>query len=144
MKIAIGADHVGYELKKLIAAWLVDRGHEVADVGTYSDERCDYPLYGHAVAQKIVSHEADKGILICGTGVGISIAANKIAGIRAVVCSEPLSAQLAVQHNDANILAFGARIIGVEMAKCIVEHWLKAEFEGGRHIARIKAIEQSS
>jgi len=141
MKIAIGADHVGYELKKQIIALLEERGHEVEDVGTYSDVRCDYPLYGHSVAQKIASHAADKGILICGTGVGISIAANKVRGIRAVVCSEPLTAQMAVRHNDANILAFGARIIGVEMAKNIVECWLDAEFERGRHIARIAAIE---
>jgi len=141
MKIAIGADHVGYELKQVIIAWLQEKGHEVRDMGTHNSERCDYPLYGHKVAQEVVAHRADKGILICGTGVGISIAANKVPGIRAVVCSEPLSAQLSVQHNDANILSFGARIVGVEMAKSIIEHWLAAEFEGGRHIARVNAIE---
>jgi len=142
MKIAIGNDHVGYELKKIIIDHLTEKGHQVEDVGSYNAQRCDYPVYGHAVAQKIISHSADKGILICGTGVGISIAANKINGIRAVVCSEPLSAQMAVRHNDANILAFGARIIGIEMAKAIVDAWLEAEFEGGRHIARVKAIEK--
>jgi len=141
MKIAIGADHVGYELKKIITAYLEEKGHHVEDVGSHNAERCDYPIYGHAVAQKIVKGDVDKGILICGTGVGISIAANKLRGIRAVVCSEPLTAQMAVRHNDANILAFGARIIGVEMAKCITDAWLEAEFEGGRHTARINAIE---
>jgi len=141
MKIAIGADHVGYELKKIIIAYLEESGHCVKDVGTSSPERCDYPFYGRKVAENIVSGAAEKGILICGTGVGISIAANKMRGIRAVVCSEPLSAEMSVRHNDANILAFGARIVGVEMAKYIIDRFLSAEFEGGRHIERINAIE---
>jgi len=141
MKIAIGADHVGYELKKTIITHLEEAGHYVEDVGTSNAERCDYPLYGRKVAEQVISGAVEKGILICGTGVGISIAANKVRGIRAVVCSEPLSAKMSVRHNNANILAFGARIIGVEMAKYIVECFLAAEFEGGRHIARIDAIE---
>jgi len=144
MKIAIGADHVGYELKQMIITWLQDKGHEMVDMGAHGSERCDYPLYGHKVAREVVAKKVDKGIVICGSGVGIAIAANKVPGIRAVVCSEPLSAQLSVQHNDANIVSFGARIIGVEMAKAIIEAYLAAEFEGGRHIARIEAIESYS
>ncbi len=107
MKIAIGSDHVGYELKGKVIAHLKEKGIEVKDFGTNSTERTDYPIYGEAVANAVASKEFDKGILICGTGVGISLAANKVNGIRAVVCSEPYSALLSRQHNDTNILAFG-------------------------------------
>lgn len=144
MKIGIGNDHVALEMKLEIKTFLEDLGYEVIDFGTHTSERTDYPIYGEAVANAVVKGEVDKGILICGTGVGISIAANKVKGIRAVVCSEPYSAKLSKQHNDTNILAFGARVIGIETAKMIVEEWLKAQFEGERHanrIAIIKAIE---
>ena len=113
MKIAIGSDHVGYELKGKVIAHLKEKGIEVKDFGTNSTERTDYPIYGEAVANAVASKEFDKGILICGTGVGISLAANKVNGIRAVVCSEPYSALLSRQHNDTNILAFGHRIFPV-------------------------------
>ncbi len=139
-RIAFGCDHVGFILKDDILAHLRQRGIEVVDKGAWSTERTDYPRYASAVAQAVAAGEVDGGILICGTGVGISIAANKHPGIRAVVCSEPYSAQLSRQHNDTNVLAFGARVIGLELAKMIVDAWLAAEFEGGRHQGRVDAI----
>ena len=139
-KIAFGCDHVGFILKEEILTHLAQRGIEVLDKGTWSGERTDYPRYASAVAQAVVAGEADGGILICGTGVGVSITANKFAGIRAVVCSEPYSAQLSRQHNDTNVLAFGSRVVGLELAKMIVDAWLDAKFEGGRHLARVEAI----
>lgn len=140
MKLAIASDHVGLELKPTIIEYLKELGHEVEDFGPQSAERTDYPLYGKKVAEVVAGKEADAGILICGTGVGISLAANKVKGIRAVVCSEPYTAQLSKQHNNTNILAFGARVVGSELAKMIVKAWLDAKFEGGRHANRIKMI----
>ena len=137
MKIGIGNDHVGYEMKLEIKEYLEALGHEVVDFGADSAERSDYPIYGENVARAVVSGEVDRGVLICGTGVGISLAANKVDGIRAAVCSEPVTASLAKRHNNANIIAFGARIVGIEMAKAIVDAWLSAEFEGGRHAHRV-------
>lgn len=142
MKIAIGSDHVGIELKPIIINYLKELGHEVEDFGAYSSERTDYPIYGKKVAEEVVSGNFDCGILICGTGVGISIAANKIKGIRAVVCSEPYSAKLSKEHNNTNILAFGSRVVGPELAKMIVKEWLDAKFEGGRHENRVNMISQ--
>ena len=140
-RIAIGCDHVGFEMKAQLIDYLKTKGFEITDCGTHSAQRTDYPTYGKAVAQAVVNGEADCGILVCGTGVGISIAANKTKGIRAVVCSEPYSAQLSKQHNNTNVLAFGARVIGIELAKMIVDAWLNAEFEGGRHAERINMLE---
>ena len=139
-KIAFGCDHVGFLLKEEIVAHLLEKGIEVVDKGTWSGERTDYPLYASAVAGAVVSGEVEGGILICGTGVGISITANKFPGIRAVVCSEPYSAQLSRQHNNTNILAFGSRVVGLELAKMIVDSWLAGQFEGGRHQVRVEAI----
>ena len=140
MTIAVGNDHVALEMKKEIVRYLEEKGHRVLNVGTDSPERTDYPIWGEKAAQLVASGEADCGILICGTGVGISLAANKGKGIRAVVCSEPYSARLSKQHNNTNILAFGARVIGIELAKMIVDEWLNAEFEGGRHQRRVDLI----
>lgn len=140
MKLAIASDHVGVELKQVIVDYLKELNHEVIDLGPQSTERTDYPKYGKKVALKVVNEEVDAGILICGTGVGISLSANKVKGIRAVVCSEPYSAQLSKQHNNTNILAFGSRVVGSELAKMIVKSWLEAEFEGGRHGKRIDMI----
>lgn len=142
MKIGIGNDHVALETRKEISIYLEEKGIEVVAYGTDSPERFDYPIAGEAVANAVVSGEVDCGILICGTGVGISLAANKVRGIRAVVCSEPYTAQLSKQHNNTNILAFGARTVGIELAKMIVDCWLAAEFEGGRHQKRIDMIEE--
>lgn len=137
MKIAIGNDHSAVEMKNEIKKYLEEKGYEVINYGTDSEESCDYPIYGEKVGYAVAKKEADLGILICGTGVGISLAANKVKGIRAVVCSEPYSAKLSRLHNNTNILAFGARVIGVELAKMIVDEWLNAEFEGGRHQRRV-------
>ena len=142
MKIAIGCDHVGLILKPEIIRFLESKDIEVIDKGTNSTERTDYPLYGKLVADSVASHEVDLGILICGSGIGISITANKVDGIRAVVCSEPYSAKLSREHNNTNILAFGSRVIGSELAKMIVDAWLNAEFEGGRHQARVELIQK--
>jgi len=139
-KIAIGSDHVGYELKPTIIDYLKELGYEVKDFGTYSTERTDYPIYGKKVGEVVASGEYDLGIVICGTGVGISLAANKVPGIRAVVCSEPYSAQLSKMHNNTNILAFGSRVVGPELAKMIVKTWLDATFVGGRHARRVDEL----
>lgn len=139
--IAIGCDHIGFELKTHIIDHLQKQGHSIKDFGAHSTERTDYPIFGKAVANAVAEHECEKGILICGTGVGISIAANKVKGIRAVVCSEPYSALLSRQHNDTNILAFGARVVGRDLAIMIVDAWLSGEFEGGRHQNRVDNIE---
>lgn len=140
MKIGIGNDHSALELKAEIIELLKEKGHEVVDYGTNSPESCDYPVYGEKVARAVVNHEVEQGILICGTGLGISLAANKVKGIRAAVCSEPFTARMARQHNNCNILAFGARVVGGELAKMIVETWLDTEFEGGRHQRRVDMI----
>lgn len=140
MKLAIGNDHVAVEMKKEIKAYLEAKGIEMVDVGTNSTERFNYPISGYKVAQMVAAGEVDGGVLICGTGVGISLAANKVKGIRACVCSEPYSAKLSKQHNNTNIIAFGARVIGVETAKMIVDEWLNAKYEGGRHQVRVDMI----
>ena len=144
MRIGIGNDHTGVDYKLEIKQYLEEMGHEVVDYGTGDRDRADYPVYGKKVALAVASGEVDRGILICGTGVGISLAANKVRGIRAVVCSEPYSAKLARQHNNANILAFGARVIGIELAKMIVQAYIDAEFDAGhpRHGKRIAMIQE--
>lgn len=141
MIIAIGNDHVGVDLKNQVSEHLKSKGYTVINAGTDSYENCDYPVYGKKVANMIISGEADLGILICGTGVGISLAANKIHGIRAVVCSDPYTAKLSREHNNTNILAFGARVVGLDLAKMIVDCWLNAEFESGRHKRRVDMLE---
>lgn len=140
MRIGIGNDHAAVEMKQQITEFLQESGYEVVNYGTDTNESCNYPEFGEKVGRAVVSGEVDLGILICGTGVGISLAANKVKGVRAVVCSEPYSAKLSKQHNNTNVLAFGARVIGIEMAKMIVGEWLNAEFEGGRHQKRVDMI----
>jgi len=140
MRIALGNDHVGLELKRIVIEVLTERNTEIVDCGTNSNERTDYPIYAEKVARLVDSHEVDLGILLCGTGVGISIAANKIDGIRAVSCSEPYSAKLSREHNNSNVLAMGSRVVGPELAKMILNIWLDSTFEGGRHQTRIEMI----
>lgn len=140
MKIAIGSDHVGSELKPVIMEHLQSKGYDLHDFGAYSAESTDYPIYGIQVAEAVAKGEYDLGILICGTGIGISLAANKVKGIRACTCSEPYSAQMARRHNNANVLCFGARVVGSELAKMIVDAWIEAEYEGGRHARRVQEI----
>ncbi len=140
MKIAIGNDHAAVELKHQIMAYVQGLGHEVENYGTDTNASCNYPEYGEKVARAVTEGRADCGILICGTGVGISIAANKVKGIRAAVCSDVTTARLVKEHNNANIIAFGARIVGEELAKDIVKAYLEAEFLGGRHENRVAMI----
>ena len=143
MKIAIGNDHTALELKQIIMDLLKERGHEIVDMGTNSNISSDYPTYGELVGKAVAEKKVDCGIAICGTGLGISLAANKIKGVRAVVCSEPFTAKMSREHNDCNVLAFGARVIGYEMAKMIVEIWLDSDFEaGGRHQHRVDMIKE--
>ncbi|MBQ6654098.1 MAG: ribose 5-phosphate isomerase B [Erysipelotrichaceae bacterium] len=140
MRIGIGNDHAGVDMKKDITAYLEAKGHEVVNFGTDSYESYPYPVAGYQVGKAVASGEVDCGVLICGTGIGISLAANKVHGVRAAVCSEPYSARLSKQHNNANIIAFGARVIGPDMAKMIVDEWLNAEHMGGRHQQRVDMI----
>lgn len=141
--IALGSDQAGYELKQIIMKHLDERGLEYKDYGSYNADPVDYPVYGKKVAHAIVDGECDKGILICGTGIGISIAANKVKGIRAAVCSDCFSAEATRLHNDANILAFGARVIGPGLAEKIVDTFLDTEFSGvERHARRVEMIEE--
>ena len=140
MKLAIGNDHVAIDMKNEIKSHLESRGIEVINVGTDTPGSFDYAISGYKVAKMVANGEVDGGVLICGTGVGISLAANKVKGIRACVCSEPFTAKLSKQHNNTNIIAFGARVVGVELAKMIVDEWVNAEFQGGRHERRVNMI----
>ncbi|HAF62514.1 MAG TPA: ribose 5-phosphate isomerase B [Anaerolineaceae bacterium] len=142
MRIVIGSDHIGYPLKEYLIPFLKGLGLEVKDCGTNSRARTDYPIYAKKVAAKIISGEYDRGILICGSGVGMSITANKNHGIRAVVCSEPYSAVVSRKHNNSNILCMGSRVVGEELAEMIVQEWLNVEYEGGRHQNRLDMIEK--
>lgn len=142
--IGLGSDQAGYALKQEIIKYLEEQGLEYKDYGSYSEEPCDYPVYGKAVARAIVAGECDKGILICGTGIGISIAANKVKGIRAALCSDCFSAEATRLHNDANIVAMGARVVGPGLAVKIVDTFLNTPFSGAeRHARRINLIEEA-
>ena len=140
MKIAIGNDHSAVHMREVIAAYLREEGYEVEEVGTFSTESSHYPEWGEKVCMKVLNKEADLGIAICGTGVGISIACNKVKGIRACCCSEPYTSKLSRQHNNSNVLCFGARVVGEALAKMIVSEWLNAEYLGGRHQIRVDMI----
>ena len=141
MKIVIGGDHASPEMKAAIKERLESQGHEVMDVGTYTTESCDYAKYGHAVGKAVASGEADRGIAICGTGIGISISANKIPGIRAGLVHSVETAHLTKEHNNANVLCFGARVVDLDLAFAMVDEWMNTEFAGGRHERRINEIE---
>ena len=140
MKIVIGNDHAAYELKHHIVKYLQDKGHEVINFGVDTGERTEYPSRAEDVAKAVVSGQAERGIVICGTGVGISISANKVHGIRCACVSEPVSARMCRAHNDCNMIAFGARIVGPQMAEAIVDAFIETEPEGGRHAERVKLI----
>lgn len=140
MKIAIGNDHAAVALKKHIQKYLEEKGYEVLNLGIDVVERTDYPLRGEAVARAVVAGEADRGIVICGTGVGISLAANKVHGIRCACVSEPVSARMCRAHNDCNMIAFGERIVGPQTAEAIVDAFLETKAEGGRHAMRVQQI----
>ncbi len=140
MKIAIGSDHRGFDAKKRIKALLEELGHEVRDEGTHTAESCDYPDAAIAVASDVAASRVDRGILMCGTGVGMSISANKVTGARAALCHDELTAQLSRRHNDANILCMPADLIGDALMRTMVKTWLETPFEGGRHARRVSKI----
>jgi RpiB/LacA/LacB family sugar-phosphate isomerase len=146
MRIVVGADHAGYELKDILAAYLRHLGHEIVDVGTNSDDPVDYPDYAEALSRTLLDGRAERGVLICGSGVGASVAANKIPGIRAGLCHNTYSARQGVEHDDMNILVLGARVIGIEVARELVDNFLSARFNGEerhrRRVGKIKALEE--
>ena len=141
MKIILASDHGGYTLKMELAEFIKNLGHDVTDIGSYNSERSEYPVIGRRAADMLAEGQADRAVLICGTGIGMALAANTVKGVRCINCTEPYTAQLSRQHNNANALALGARVIGPELAKMIAETWLAAQFEeGGRHSARVDML----
>lgn len=140
LTVAIGADHAGYELKEHLKKFLTDKGYSVRDVGTDSASTVDYPQFAAKVGRAVASKKSNQGIMICGSGIGAAIAANKVPGIRAANCNDPESARLSRAHNDANVLTLGARLVDSSLAEEIVSLWLKTEFEGGRHLRRVRKI----
>lgn len=140
MKIAIASDHGGFKLKEKIKQYLLDRGYDTTDLGTYSEESVDYPEYGRKCAQTVASGKVDRGIVICGSGIGISIAANRVAGARCALCCSVEMAELSRLHNDANMIAMGGRLITDELAFQMLDTWLDSKFEGGRHQRRVEAL----
>ncbi len=140
MRIAVGADHAGVDLKEAVVDWLVDQGYDVHDVGTFDHESVDYPDYALKVGEAVAQGEATYGLLFCGTGLGMCITANKVPGVRAVTCHEPLSARLARKHNDANVLTMGGRLVATDLALDVLAHFLGQEFSGGRHAGRVDKI----
>src|SRR3954453_14460444 len=140
MRIVLTADHAGVDLKDELAAWLTEQGHELLDLGTHGHESVDYPRYGAMMAEVLADGRAERGVTVCGSGIGVAIAANRNPACRCAQIAEPLSAALARKHNDANAIALGARLIGIEMAKACVEAFLGAEFEGGRHQHRVDQL----
>ncbi len=141
MKIVVGSDHAAYELKEAIKEKLISEGHEVIDVGCDSTESVDYPKYGHAVGRAVASGEAERGIAVCGSGIGISIACNKVPGIRAALCTSVEMAEMCRRHNNANVVCMGARMISQELAFDIIDTWMTTDFEAGKHLRRINEIE---
>lgn len=141
MRIALGADHGGVDLKNILAARLRDAGHTVSDLGTHGVESVDYPDFGRVVAEAVASGAADRGILVCGTGQGMAMTANKVPGVRAGVVSDAFSARMIVEHNNAQILSIGARVVGQSLAETLVDTFMAASFEGGRHARRVSKIE---
>lgn len=140
MRISMGSDHGGFALKEHIKAYLIRQGHEVTDVGTHSGDSCDYADFAYPAAKLLADGQVDRAIVVCSTGIGISIAANKVKGVRCALCSEPLSAEMTRRHNDANCLAMGGLLIGTMTAERIVDAFLNTEFEGGRHSRRVGKI----
>ena len=140
--IALGADHAGWELKEALKAWLIENGHQILDFGTHSPDSVDYPDYALEVAESVASGKAERGLLVCGTGIGMAMTANKVPGIRAALCSDPFMARMSREHNDANVLALGGRLMDGELGLEILQMWLSTEFAGGRHERRLAKIAQ--
>lgn len=141
MRIAVGSDHAGFTMKESLAAHLRELGHEVVDCGTHSEDRVDYPDFGAAVGRRVAAGDAEGGLCVCGSGIGIAMAANKIAGIRAATVHDATSARLACEHNDANVICLGERLVGPEVARESLDAWLGATFQGGRHVGRVAKLD---
>ena len=142
MKLGIGSDHGGFELKEHMKEYLEEENIDYIDYGTNSNESVDYPDYGRRVGEAVMAGEVDRGIVICGTGIGISIAANKVRGVRCALCGDTYSARMSMEHNNANVLALGGRVLGRDLAREILSIWIKSEFEGGRHARRVDKISE--
>ena len=138
--IALGADHAGYGLKEALKAWLITHGYQVLDLGTHSTESVDYPDYAALVAESVVDRKVERGLLICGTGIGMCMAANKVPGVRAALCGDLYTARMSREHNDANVLVLGGRLMGADMATDILQAWLETDFAAGRHARRMEKI----
>jgi len=138
--IALGADHAGFELKEALKSWLIDRGYQVLDLGTHGSESVDYPDYAAQVAEAVADGKVERGVLVCGTGIGMAMTANKVPGIRAALCSDGFTARMSREHNDANVLALAGRLMESDMAVDILQLWLETEFSGGRHSRRLSKI----
>ena len=138
--IALGADHAGYELKEALKGWLINHGFQVLDLGTHSTESVDYPDYAALVGESVADHKVERGLLVCGTGIGMAMAANKVPGVRAALCGDLYSARMSREHNDANVLVLGGRLMGAEMAADILHAWLETDFAAGRHARRVDKI----
>ena len=143
MTVALGCDHAGWELKERLKAWLIQTGHQVLDFGTHSPDSVDYPDYALQVADSIANGKVERGVLVCGTGIGMAMTANKVPGVRAAFCPDPFTARLSREHNDANVLTLGGRLMGSEMAIEILGIWLATPFQGGRHSRRIEKIREA-
>ncbi|UCG13951.1 MAG: ribose 5-phosphate isomerase B [Deltaproteobacteria bacterium] len=143
MKVIIGSDHAGFSLKQQVNSLLEEMGHTVEDVGCHGEDSVDYPVYGKAVAKGVASGQFPKGILICGSGLGMSMVANRFTGVRAALCNDLFSAILSRRHNDANLLVLGARLIGIDLAGEIVKAWFQTEFDGGRHLRRVAQLDEA-
>ncbi len=138
--IALGADHAGYELKEALKGWLINNGFQVLDLGTHSTESVDYPDYAALVGESVADHKVERGLLVCGTGIGMTVAANKVPGVRAALCGDLYTARMSREHNDANVLVLGGRLMGADMAADILHVWLETDFAGGRHARRVEKI----
>jgi ribose 5-phosphate isomerase B len=138
--IALGADHAGYELKEALKGWLINNGFQVLDLGTHSTESVDYPDYAALVGESVADHKVERGLLVCGTGIGMTVAANKVPGVRAALCGDLYTARMSREHNDANVLVLGGRLMGADMAADILRAWLETDFAGGRHARRVEKI----
>jgi len=138
--IALGADHAGYGLKEALKGWLINHRYQVLDLGTHSTESVDYPDYAALVGESVADHKVERGLLVCGTGIGMAMAANKVPGIRAALCGDLYTARMSREHNDANVLVLGGRLMGAEMAADILHAWLQTDFAGGRHARRVDKI----
>ena len=140
MRIILASDHAGFDMKKELALYIESLGHDITDIGTYNNESVHYPVYGRRAAEMVASGEVDRAVLVCGTGIGMSLAANTVDGVRCLSCTEPYTALLSRRHNNTNALALGARVVGIELAKMIVDMWLKGDFESERHGLRVDML----